>query len=282
MVRSFNMSINWCPPRDTLSVGPVYPLSPDSIFRPGLFANRRILVTGASSGIGLATAQLLSGLGADLILTSRNAASIPFPSPPDSSQLQLFLDADLSEPDDIFHKIRSLPSEWLPLHGVFHSAGSALIKPISLSTTQDFLNITSASVAGALNLARAVSSKKIMAPAGSLVFMSSVAAHSGTSGMALYSASKGAIESATKSLAVELAPKSIRVNCITAGAIKTPMHDRLIQALPTQFTEAYISRHPLGLGTPLDVANIACYLLSDASRWITGASMSVDGGYSAQ
>ena len=107
----------------------------------------------------------------------------------------------------------------------------------------------------AMDIGRAVASKGVMTEGGSLVFMSSVAAITGTTGLSLYSASKGAIESITRSLAVELAPKNIRVNAITAGAVETPMHQRLTTGMTDLALNDYQNKHPLGFGVPADISN---------------------------
>ena len=187
----------------------------------------------------------------------------------------------MSIPDSIYLAIKTLPSDWLPLHGVFHAAGNELVKPIKLSSSSDFDLLMSVSSRAALNIGRAVASKGIMTHGGSLVFMSSVAAVTGTPGLSLYSASKGAIEAATRSLAVELAPKNIRVNAITAGAVETPMHQRLTMGMSESALNDYRNRHPLGFGMPSDISSLAAFLMTDASRWMTGSCAVMDGGYSA-
>ena len=137
---------------------------------------------------------------------------------------------DLSCPDLLYHEIKNLPPEWLPLDGIFHAAGHELVKPIKLIKSSDFDSLMSVSVQTALSIGRAASSKGVMSRAGSLVFMSSVAAITGTSGLTLYSATKGAIESMTRSLAVELSSKNIR-EFNYSGAVETPMHQRLLEGM---------------------------------------------------
>ena len=114
-----------------------------------------------------------------------------------------------------------------------------------------------------------------------MIFISSIAAQIGVIGQGLYSGTKGALVAITRVLALESAAKNIRVNCISPGLVKTPLIDNLHLTFKKEIEED-IKLHPLGLGTPEDVANACVYLLSDASRWITGTNLIIDGGYCAQ
>lgn len=251
------------------------------IFSDDALKDRNILVTGASSGIGANSAKFFADLGANVILVGRSAHNLSSLSEQLSGKSSLVMEVDLSIPDLLYQEIKSLPSEWLPLDGVFHAAGNELVKPIKLTKSADFDYLMSVSAKTALSIGRAASSKGVMSDRGSLVFMSSVAAITGTSGLSLYSASKGAIESMIRSLAIELAPKCIRVNAITSGAVETPMHQRLLRGMPKNAVQDYLDKHPLGFGKPSDISNAAAFLISDASRWMTGSCIVLDGGYSA-
>jgi NAD(P)-dependent dehydrogenase (short-subunit alcohol dehydrogenase family) len=112
--------------------------------------------------------------------------------------------------------------------------------------------------------------------------MSSVAGERGHPGTIAYAGAKAAVTGLIKPLAIELAPKRIRVNQIVSGTVETEMHLGTAANLPPELIEAGSRRHLLGFGTPPDVAAAALFLMSDASRWITGTSMRVDGGYLAQ
>jgi NAD(P)-dependent dehydrogenase (short-subunit alcohol dehydrogenase family) len=116
----------------------------------------------------------------------------------------------------------------------------------------------------------------------SIVFISSVMAHVGSSANAAYSMSKSGLEGMARSLALELAGKKIRVNCIAPGFVKTPMFDRMERNWDSDQRSSVEALHPLGLGNPDDVANAAAFLLADTARWITGTVLVVDGGYTAQ
>ena len=103
----------------------------------------------------------------------------------------------------------------------------------------------------------------------------------GASGKALYGMTKGALISGAKSLALELAPKNIRVNCISPGVVVSPMSNNAIYSKDEESLQRVKDLHPLGLGEAEDVANACVYLLSDASKWVTGTNLIIDGGYTA-
>ena len=117
---------------------------------------------------------------------------------------------------------------------------------------------------------------------GSIVFFSSIMGSHGETGKSLYAMTKGALQAASKSLACELASKQIRVNSVSPGLIITPINENLPHITDPVKREVLEKMHLLGLGKTEDVANACVYLLSDASRWVTGVNLYVDGGYSAK
>jgi NAD(P)-dependent dehydrogenase (short-subunit alcohol dehydrogenase family) len=250
-------------------------------FNPFNLSGKKILVTGASSGIGQASSRLFSRLGGLVILIGRNTERLrkTYESLAGSGHAQY--NFDLAAVDDIPTLLKKIHSDHGSLTGLFHVAGILSVKPLSLIKSRHIDPVLNISVKATLMLAKGLCQKGLLHESGaSLLFMSSVAGCRGQTGMSIYSASKAAVEGAMRSLACELAPKGIRVNAIASGAVHTGMHEQIIKDLSEAAIIAYRQKHLLGFGAPEDIANAAAFLLSDASTWITGTTMTVDGGYS--
>jgi NAD(P)-dependent dehydrogenase (short-subunit alcohol dehydrogenase family) len=243
---------------------------------------RTILVTGASSGLGRETSILLSKLGARLILVSRNEERLNQTAELLDGSEHLIKPFDLTAFDNISTWLKSIAKEAGPLHGLVHSAGTQNIQPLRFSTSKDIENSMHLNVNSAILLAQAFRLKGVSAAGGSIVFISSVMGLVGQPLRSIYSAGKGALIALARSLALELARDKIRVNCVAPAFVKTAMLDTLQAVLtPEQFT-AIEAQHPLGFGAPLDIAYAIAFLLADTGRWITGTTLVVDGGYTAQ
>ena len=251
------------------------------IFAPDAMAGRTVLVTGASSGLGRAAAEMIAGCGGRIIGVGRDEARLGAAIDALAGQGHQARVCDLSDADAAAALVGEASKDAGGLHGLFHSAGEGLILPTRLTKPANIQAVFGAAVNGAFGLVRGAARQGVMAPGASLVLMSSVAAHRGRAGMAAYSAAKAAIEGAVRALAVELAPREIRVNALAAGGVQTEMNERITANLAEGGADAYAAAHPLGMGRPEDVAAAVLFLLSPAARWITGTAMVVDGGYSA-
>ena len=243
------------------------------------FANHRILVTGASSGIGRATAILLSQCGAQITISGRNPERLGITLDMlQGTGHQTSLVA-LSDADSVADWVKSLAMANEPFDGIFHAAGIVKLKPIRLLKQTHLDEVMGSSLMASFGIARAAAQKGVMKDGASIVYMSSVASSRGQVANSAYSAAKSAIESLTRSLACEMAPRRIRVNAIASGAVETEMHVGLINQMGETNVENYASQHLLGFGTPLDIAYAAAFLLSPVTPWITGTTIVVDGGY---
>lgn len=244
-------------------------------------AGRTVLITGASSGIGRATALAASRAGARVVLVARRAEALEeTASMLDGEEHRVFT-ADLSEHAGYGELFRRIVEEVGPLDGMLHAAGMHAVAPLRAVTAKHTDAILSANVTSSVLLAKAFRNPKVRAERASVVLMSSAAGLVGEPGVSVYAASKAAVSSLARSLALELAPEGVRVNSIAAGIVETPLTERLRRAVGQVGWDAIEAAHPLGVGSPEDVANAALYLLSPAAGWVTGTTLVIDGGYTA-
>ena len=240
----------------------------------------RYLVTGATSGVGMAVAHaLLAAHAVDCV--GRDADKLGRVYESLSGASVRLVDFEQAEPILVTAMVKA----WVAEHGegfdgIFHAAGAELVLPLRLMG--DGLYRRAMSFAdSSFALLRAAATQGVVKPGGSVVIMSSVAAHRGTAGMAAYSAARAAVEGMARVAAVELAARRVRVNCVAAGAFRSPMHERLTKRMPKTAQDAYTAAHPLGVGDVDAVRDSVLHLLSDAARWTTGTVQVVDGGYLA-
>ena len=249
---------------------------------PLSLASRRVLVTGAGSGIGRATAELLSRLDARVVAVDVDAAALARLAGTLSGAGHVCETFDLLNVDAIPAWMSGLAAEGGPFAGIVHAAGMQRIQPLRLLTPAEYRPLMTLNAEAALALARGFQKKSVSDVAGgSIVFISSVMAWSGAAGAAAYSMSKAALHGLARSLALELAERKIRVNCVAPGFVRTPMFDRIAALWEAGQLEKVEALHPLGLGEASDVANAVAFLLADTGRWMTGSVLTVDGGYTA-
>lgn len=234
---------------------------------------KTILVTGASSGIGRATAVECSKMGAKLIITGRNSERLQKTYEQLAGDSHLQYTADLCKDSDIDALVNACPA----LDGVFFSAGvtdTTLVKFMKREKISEILDIN---LMSPTVLTRQLLSKKKLNRTASLVYMSSYGAEQVEIGLGIYAASKAGLNAMVHAIAKEVVGREIRANSIMPMMVKTELVDTL-STLSKDDLNKDEARYPLGYGNPVDIAYAAIYLLSDASRWITGTQIRMDGG----
>ena len=245
-----------------------------------LLEGKRILVTGASSGIGRACAVLASRLGASVVMTGRRAAALE-----ETRSQMKDQERHLIHPCDIRDSsaVAELVKAGGRIDGLVHAAGIGPMCPIGFVDEEDVQGVMKTNYFAFLELMKHYSKPRNRSEKLSVVAVSSVAALAGWGGVAAYCGSKGALSSSVRALAIELASKGVRVNAVCPSNIKTPMYDAgALSVKGEEATADILRKQPLGLGMPECVAAPVCFLLSDAAGFITGVNLPVDGGYMAQ
>ncbi|MDE6740748.1 MAG: SDR family oxidoreductase [Muribaculaceae bacterium] len=237
---------------------------------------KTILITGASSGIGRATAIECAKLGASLIITGRNKARLneTLSSLPSGDHKAIV--ADLTVGTDI----ESILNVINYIDGVVMSAGKGMMLPVQFSSLDKFIDVFESNFFYPIELLRLLIKKKKLSKNSSIVAISSMGGtRFFTVGNGIYGASKAALDSYMKFCARELAPKGIRVNTVLPAMIDTPLIHR--GTVSDEEHEKDAQKYPLKrYGRPDEVAYAIIYLLSDASSWVTGTSLVIDGGRS--
>lgn len=244
------------------------------MYNPFSLEGKTILITGASSGIGRETAIQCSKLGAKVILTARNEERLKQTlSQMDRSNHEMIL-SELTNSEELNY----LVNQTHDLDGVVLCAGRAMTSPFMFNTRDKYDDIFNINYFAPVELLRLLLKKKKVKKNASVVFVSSIGGVFGYSlGNSIYGATKASIHSTMKFCAKELAPKGIRVNSVNPGMVNTP----LIEGGPISEEQykADMERYPLKrYGEPQDIANGIVYLLSDASSWVTGHALVIDGG----
>lgn len=241
--------------------------------------NKIALVTGGASGLGFAIAQRLIKQNIFTIITGRNQQKL------DDAQLALgsmcaAKNIDMNQLDEIPKHVKAIVDAHGSIDILVNNAGINLKKDMFDVTDAEFQQIIQTNLTGVFTLSREVSKIMIAQKSGSIVNISSMAAHYGIPKVIAYTASKAAIEGMTRSMAVELSPVGIRVNCVAPGFIKTNMSSAALDKDPERKNRV-LSRTPMGkLGVPEDVANAVNFLVSEEANFITGVILAVDGGNS--
>ena len=252
-------------------------------FNPFSLEGKTIVVTGASSGIGQQCAITCSQMGASVILVARNEQRLEDTLYRMEGERHLAVSLDLTDFEKIKEKVRDIVSKVGPIDGLVNCAGISTTLPLKLMDAKKMDEFFHANVFSAIELTRHFCHLgNVRKEGASVIFLSSIMGLAGESGKSLYSMTKGALLSAVRSLACEYARRKIRFNAISPGAILTPINQELPHMKDPEARAALEAKHLLGFGETSDIANACVYLLSDASRWVTGQNLIVDGGYLAR
>lgn len=244
-------------------------------YNPYSLEGKTILVTGASSGIGKATAIECAKLGARVVITGRDEARLQQTLSSLEGEGHVVITADLGEDDGIRFLVERVPV----LNGIVHAAGISDTVLFQFLKKERLENIFNINFFAPVVLSQLLLKKKLLQKGGSIVFLSSidgpVTAHIGNS---MYSATKGALSAMMQNMSIELASKGIRVNAVLPGMTETPLihNDDITQEQLNKDMELYpLKRY----ADPREIAWAIIYLLSDASTFTIGASLVVDGGF---
>lgn len=246
------------------------------MFSPG----QRILVTGASSGIGRAIAQKCVALGATVLAVGRDAGRLAEARAQAAEPARwISLERDFtSQMDAIPAWLRSLSAEHGKLFGLAHAAGSGLMDSLQLYELDSARAYFDLNFHVPLLLAKGFADRRVSLRGGAMCFLTSASAVYPEKGHLLYGAAKSALACAAKSMSQELAPRGIRVHCLAPGIVETPMEAAAEAMMGPGYREEQLAAYPLGFGQPEDVANMAAFLLSEQARWITGQNFVLAGG----
>jgi len=234
--------------------------------------NKNIVVTGASSGLGASIATECSKQGAKLYITGRNSSRLQATydnlGPGDHNQNVI----DLLNEDEIIQYCQELPE----IDGLVLCAGILKTLPIKRLSKKAIDEIFQTNLFSSMLIIKTLLKMKKINIGASIVFLSSISVYHADIGNSIYSATKGAIDSFMRVLALETAGRKVTCNCIAPGFVPSRMLES--GAIAQDQLREEEKKYPLGFGEPVDIAAGAIYLLSDASRWVTGTILKIDGG----
>ncbi len=243
------------------------------MYNPYSLEGKTILITGASSGIGRATAIECSKLGAHCVLTARNEERLQTTLSSMEGSGHSYIVADLTKSEDIERLATEVPE----LDGLVNNAGISQTKLVAFLKQSDLDTIFSANTFGPVMLTKWLIKKKKIKKEGSIVFTSSIAALSAYLGNSVYGMSKSAIMTFVQYCAIEFAAKNIRVNSVHPAMVNTNMTYNTL--FSPEELESDKNKYPIKrYGEPEEIAWGIIYLLSDATKWVTGTQLLIDGG----
>lgn len=242
-------------------------------YNPFTLDGKEILVTGASSGIGRGIAIVCSKMGASVVINGRSAVKLQETCSMMEEGEHIVLQSDLTDQNQVSDLVGKLPK----LDGIVHCAGIGQRMSCKDLTESSLNQVMDVNLKAPVLLQAEILRQKKINKGASIVFIASIASWSPSMGNSIYSASKGAIISYANCLSLELAPRNIRVNCISPAMVWTDLIKN--EAVDEEMLKEDEKRYPLKrYGQPEDIANLAVYMLSDASTWMTGSNVKISGG----
>ena len=237
---------------------------------------KTVIITGAGSGIGRETAIVASKVGAQVVMLDISSEGLNETMTQLEGNGHSMHIINLCDNDQIAPLIKTISEIHGIIHGVVHCAGISSRKPLNVLTKDGFSKVMDINFYSFVELVRQTSKKKYFAEGGSIVVMSSISSIKGYKAKTEYCVSKAAVDAFVRCMAVELSDRKIRVNSVMAAEVLTPL------ALKARETNAAVGaadfNSPLGPSEPYEVANTITFLLSDATKTITGTSVLIDGG----
>ncbi len=249
------------------------------MINPMDLTGKRILVVGATGGIGRETAVQLSRLGAELAITGRNPEKLQetYEMLEGDGHRQYVI--DLNDVDALEGIVKNIVAECGPFNGYAHCAGVANMRPFKMTKKENIIEMMNPNFFSFLEIVRCITKKNCFEDEGSIVAVSSIASVQGKQSKVSYSASKAALDGAIRCLVCDLRKKKIRVNSVMPCWVNTVMYQKYIDRFPDTFEVAEIKeKQYMGVTEPVEVANTIAFLLSDAAKTITGTSILIDGG----
>lgn len=245
-------------------------------YNPFSLEGKTILVTGASSGIGQTTAIECSKMGAKVIITARNEERLKETISKMEGDCHSYIVADLSSEENILSLVEQLPV----INGCVNNAGYNVVQLVPFIKYDSLEQIMDVNLLAPIYLTHCLVKKKKISKDSSIVFTSSIGKFIVAPGNSMYSATKGGLSAFMKNAALDLASKKIRCNAVLPGMVETPLKEGKSTITEEQW-EANRQLYPLKrFGSPEDIAFAIIYLLSDASAWVTGSELVIDGGRS--
>jgi NAD(P)-dependent dehydrogenase (short-subunit alcohol dehydrogenase family) len=248
------------------------------LINPLDMTGKTVLITGASSGIGRATAVMQSKLGARVILNGRNEEALQETLSLMSGHDHIVAPFNMDEVDRLCDWVKSLTTAHGQIDGFAHCAGIQITKPIKLFDLEFFDKVMHTNLASAFALTKGFRHKRDPQKQGSIVFVSSLAGIHSLPCNIVYGASKAGLISISTGMAMELLRDNIRVNCVAPALVETSMVERMRDTMTETQYQNMVATYPMGIGKPDDVAHAITFLLSDSAQWINAITIPVDGG----